>query len=1721
MADYSDFEPVHDYSAFEPVGGTATADPLQQQSVSQFQHALSAVQKSSPIAIKVAMARFLEAKYPETYGAAAEENEQLKLSDTGEFPTLGTMSKSAQYESDELGNDLWKRQFVHLPRVPENYDDPALQQILGTTAQNVNGSERAVEGMATPENAAIGAAVAGLSLTPAAPLVPYIGYGFGAQMLHGGLNRAMSGEPGAVGEGLTQAALGVLPFFHDGRLSALDRAKIADGLKAPPPADSGVVPPSAPVAPVAAPPEESAPPPEQTFPASPGFVQPKARSDYEKMVNVKVAALDDAWKKDNGYIPPAGGGAEIPGRVDAFKAWREANPDTPIESPSVNVDENGQAAFNDGRHRFSVFRDEGLKTMPVTMDESSIANAREAGLLDEEPDAGGKPAGEPPKAATSAPEEPEDDGKTGISNARMKALMDRAGLEAEGAPEAQSFPQWTREANHEMQVDPSRLPNLLSELRENPRAVTGPEQAMLASEVGDRQDSYDKAAKDFKDDPTDENRASLDAATGQLTDIDSILRRAGSESGRSLVGRKITLNRDYSPARIINDFKEQGQTIEPEESEALSQNIKAKEAADEQANVQQNDKVRNSAAKGTLSQLLKEKADDLQSEHDYQIEDGVPYDRLTGLRKVISETRAKAAESLKEEGAAPAPKAVEKSPTGQSQSPPAEAPKTTGIRAAIKAAANEARARDAERSAPGAPQRLTSGIDAETFKDFILIGADHLIDLGAATLKNVKEWKNRMLAELGAKVAPHLDQILKASKAKLREMQQDPAAVRGDMLTKMKARLADGDTDISDLHAYARKLAGAHVRAGIDKVDPLTDAVHADLKTIKPDITREQARDLYSGYGRPKTMDQSAAAVMQRDLNRQAQEQAKLQGMMKTPPEPPKLTGLRRDVPSKELSDAIKRTNEAKKKYNIKTTDPATQLRSATQAIERGLDNRIRDLKEEIDLGPKNPREPTPTTAEIEAKRAQVKDLTKTRDELRATRGNDSHVDLARRHQAALDALDKSEAILKDQIAKKDFAVKSGDRLASPELAARRAEVDAIKSQRDELKALQDQASGKTAADRAAAVQKQIDAIDAKLKSGNIAPKPSAPETDVRVEGLKSERDALSRELQRQRQALKPGKPPGYAEGKKIEAVQKQIAELDRRISTGDIGKRAATAKPMSQAREDLVSERQAMAKQLAELRKEGARGGKTADQIKNENALRAWKTRIDRSTADLKTRTANQNFAPKVRQRLIPDADVMKSKAESAQAKLDYARLVEKARVAGRGWPEKALDLAVALRRASVLSSPATFAKLGASAAQLMAMRPIEEAMGGIVGKLPIIRDIAAKAPLEGGFSLATEKARFSQIGKLKGDAKTILNTGHMDIDAAFGKPDVTTRGLLDKIGEAHAISKSPLKRSAFEAAKVKLGEFYDRQGEDINSTPTQAKINAGAYADANRSVFQERDSLAEPLIRMMRAEGIDRPLAGGKLNAPAKFWAGVMRIMFPVVRIGMNIGARVADYSFGSVVGGGRAVLARMAENQSAIGSLARQLQDPISKLGPEDADAIMRSIKRGNVGVTLLGIGAAMYAYNKSVGGFDEPGKWKRPSGQIKSGSVKVGQVEIPKILMHTPQGEMIQMGGTLARLGLGPGAIASAVGVLDQLPFMGTAQTIVKAGTEKGGVGKVMQGMAGSIIPEGVAWAARKQDTKFNGNFWDYMNADAKQRKIRDVNEAMEARLPWLRQRLPAK
>lgn len=106
------------------------------------------------------------------------------------------------------------------------------------------------------------------------------------------------------------------------------------------------------------------------------FVPHPNQRDDETTVSVDVSKLDSSWSKNQDeYLPKDGKGkSEVSGRRESFEDFLKTG--QPIQASRGNIHD-GAFSFMDGRHRFAVMRDKGIKEVSVTVPKSQAKEIHE------------------------------------------------------------------------------------------------------------------------------------------------------------------------------------------------------------------------------------------------------------------------------------------------------------------------------------------------------------------------------------------------------------------------------------------------------------------------------------------------------------------------------------------------------------------------------------------------------------------------------------------------------------------------------------------------------------------------------------------------------------------------------------------------------------------------------------------------------------------------------------------------------------------------------------------------------------------------------------------------------------------------------------------------------------------------------------------------------------------------------------------------------------------------------------------------------------------------------------------------------------------------------------------------------------------------------------------------------------------------------------------------
>lgn len=178
------------------------------------------------------------------------------------------------------------------------------------------------------------------------------------------------------------------------------------------------------------------------------------------------------------------------------------------------------------------------------------------------------------------------------------------------------------------------------------------------------------------------------------------------------------------------------------------------------------------------------------------------------------------------------------------------------------------------------------------------------------------------------------------------------------------------------------------------------------------------------------------------------------------------------------------------------------------------------------------------------------------------------------------------------------------------------------------------------------------------------APAPS----DAQVEALKQQRDALKAQVDE----IFSGRNQAQQLARAQAAVEKAIADLERRIASGDIAPRTQKTGPTSAALDAARARHKALLEELNLLRR-AAEPQRSPEEI----ALQRYKTRKANDIARLQERTAAGEFGPRPRQAVQFDEEANRLRAQYEGARREFERAKERQRLKNRTRTQKVLDAA------------------------------------------------------------------------------------------------------------------------------------------------------------------------------------------------------------------------------------------------------------------------------------------------------------------------------------------------------------------------------------------------------------------------------------------------------------
>lgn len=507
----------------------------------------------------------------------------------------------------------------------------------------------------------------------------------------------------------------------------------------------------------------------------------------------------------------------------------------------------------------------------------------------------------------------------------------------------------------------------------------------------------------------------------------------------------------------------------------------------------------------------------------------------------------------------------------------------------LRAAAAESRAALAGiESVPSRKGQSGAAINPAAFYHLARIGAYEIAN-GAVTLA---DWTARMrvaLAERFDEFREMLPEVFRASKTLTAE-----SLGQGQSVDQVMSEVGDAP-ETQDV----RKLAEAHIRAGLRGEGPVMAAVTASLQKKFPDLTERQVRVLFSEYGKATFPSKDEVKVELRRLRSLVQLQESITRLESG--QPALKSGPQRDKDTQDIREKRARLNELLKTL-AKSAKTPEQLASYNDARIRNLNNQIEDLQKQIATGERPaPKAKAIPTAEVQALIARRDELVRERDAVDAgARKNESEKQALRRR-------------LEDVNKKLAGEVKPK---RAPEQRADDAEMTAL---RDRLDRLRTKLAGMRREDAARkSVEDQISKLLQRLAGREPDADPVRPDDSPQVKELKRIRDELSEQLRILENP--PRDPEVRYQEIRAKAIQKQIEQLQAKIASGDFEKVKRVPRELSEANKQAAYELEKVKEEFLRLQYEAEMAkrtpvqkvlGGTRDAI---NLARAYMTSVDLS---------------------------------------------------------------------------------------------------------------------------------------------------------------------------------------------------------------------------------------------------------------------------------------------------------------------------------------------------------------------------------------------------------------------------------------------------------------------------------------------------------------------------
>ncbi len=837
-----------------------------------------------------------------------------------------------------------------------------------------------------------------------------------------------------------------------------------------------------------------------------------------------------------------------------------------------------------------------------------------------------EPNAQQPQTSTELPAE-SSVAEVSIANEPMNIVAEAMGLPRLENPINGTYThaQVLQDAANEMAQSPQRASLLVEEMNANPRPPTAVEDAILLLDLVNRSQAYNEAVAAEQAAPEDQKevaRQRVDIATNAYAQAHSASSLAGTESGRSLAFRKLSLKLDYSPAAMVTRLT--GAKQAPLTQEETTEVLKA------------SNEINAEAAIGEALQASPEATVDLEDLYRRAKEEA-----LVELRE------EQAAQKLVQEQVAAAKKK-------------AKAEKKTSFWEDLEQAAM---ARRKERRG-----NLFAGgafLLAVDTADLVLIGAARL----ARGLTNFADWASSMSADFKDLSQSELEKIhAEADKLVAAEEQTETVA------KSAIERLQESEGEILSPR-WVYDAVKEQVKAGKKTLDEVFSAITSEVQKVMPDVTERQLRDMFSGYGKIKFPSQDEAQKKVRELRRLAQLASAIEDARQKIS--PMRSGPQRDEATLAVREAQKELHRVMKEMGVERAAGPRSLKTALDAAKSRLRNQIEELDKQIAEGKRTerPRKDVEYDAEAKALEERRDRLKKTLDEIDAPQPPTAQ----ERIQATLKDLDKQIAELERRVKERDAFAPKTESPITEQIQVKRDQRDALTQTLKEIRReiegdpVLTQEEINEMAERS--LTKAIEDLEQQIKDRNfVKPEGPKPENTPAITRLKMKRDVLREQRDKLKEEVvgKKRKTEGELADAAVKSLEKSIDGLEQRIREGDVGaKGRASRTPETAKIKNLRAERDSLRGEVQRLRKikEEAAKDPAAEQLK------ADRDHLQRQINSYEKRIKSGDFRPRVKKVKEYDKALEDHQIRLKNLKEEWSKKVFEAQLSSRPMWKKITD--------------------------------------------------------------------------------------------------------------------------------------------------------------------------------------------------------------------------------------------------------------------------------------------------------------------------------------------------------------------------------------------------------------------------------------------------------------